>query len=194
MEVVETCTVARPMAMKIMLLKISEDVCPERKRLIYDYFESEKGAESSNDVIVEIMGMEQSRVKIFKNTDKESLLYPLLFREAIIELDYHLKLGNYKKNEVKRELVEFMVWRVFWGIPKMDISLYLRPSKNGEILYYKYKYNGKVYRRSYGVRMEREELNDSLKKVLCYPIETKIRYEILRKKKYTDMDIGDVDF
>ena len=105
----ETCTVLNGLKQRLMLLKIGCADYFEARIIIQEYFESERESERMNDSIAYMLGKENKEgfVKRFKNTTDEALLYPLLYQEALLELE-EMRVSDKHKKRAKGHLERFM--------------------------------------------------------------------------------------
>lgn len=106
--IVETCTVLNGLKRDLMLLRLG-DIIDYRiaKAMIQTYFESEKGRECLNDISVYMLHAGKSKIRRCKNTCNEAELYPLLYREALRQLE-KTKIGKDYKDAAKGHLIQFM--------------------------------------------------------------------------------------
>ena len=106
--IVESCTVLNGLKRDLMLLRLG-DIIDYRiaKAMIQTYFESEKGRECLNDISVYMLHVGKGKIRRCKNTCNEAELYPLLYREALRQLE-KTKIGKEYKDAAKEHLVQFM--------------------------------------------------------------------------------------
>lgn len=105
----EECTVMESIKQHLMLYKIGGISYADAKEHIQAYFESELGAERTNEEIAYLLGKENKEgfIKRFKNTTDEALLYPLLCQEALLELE-EMRVSDNHKKRAKGHLKRFM--------------------------------------------------------------------------------------
>ena len=107
--IMEKCTVMEGLKQRLMLYKIGEVCYYEAREHIQSYFQCERGVERMNEDIAYMIGKENKEgfIKRFKNTTDEALLYPLLYQEALLELE-EMRVSDKHKKRAKGHLERFM--------------------------------------------------------------------------------------
>lgn len=107
--VVEECTVMEGLKQRLMLYKIGGVSYFGARKYIHTYFQCERESEHMNDSIAYMLGKENKEgfIKRFKNTTDEALLYPLLYQEALLELE-EMRVSDKHKKRAKGHLERFM--------------------------------------------------------------------------------------
>ena len=107
--IMEKCTVMDGLKQRLMLYKIGEVCYYEAREHIQSYFQCERGVERMNEDIAYMIGKENEEgfIKRFKNTTDEALLYPLLYQEALLELE-EMRVSDKHKKRAKGHLERFM--------------------------------------------------------------------------------------
>lgn len=107
--IVEECTVMEGLKQRLMLYKIGGVSYFGARKHIQAYFQCERESEHMNDSIAYMLGKENEEgfVKRFKNTTDEALLYPLLYQEALLELE-EMRVSDKHKKLAKGHLERFM--------------------------------------------------------------------------------------
>ena len=107
--IVEECTVMEGLKQRLMLYKIGGVSYFGARKHIQAYFQCERESERMNDSIAYMLGKENKEgfVKRFKNTTDEALLYPLLYQEALLELE-EMRVSDKHKKRAKGHLERFV--------------------------------------------------------------------------------------
>lgn len=107
--IVEECTVMEGLKQRLMLYKIGGVSYFGARKHIQAYFQCERESERMNDSFAYMLGKENKEgfVKRFKNTTDEALLYPLLYQEALLELE-EMRVSDKHKKRAKGHLERFM--------------------------------------------------------------------------------------